>query len=56
LARSNFNTELRTGVLATLQDQLPAHRADGGNLQGLLATWDQSAKGFAATTLTTLAR
>jgi hypothetical protein len=50
------NTELRTGVLATLQDQLSAHRADGENLQGLLAKWNQSAKGFAATTLATLAR
>ncbi|HSU47581.1 MAG TPA: class II fructose-bisphosphate aldolase [Arthrobacter sp.] len=56
VGKVNFNTELRTGVLATLQDQLPAHRADGENLQGLLATWNQSAKGFAATTLATLAR
>ena len=56
VGKVNFNTELRTGVLATLQDQLPAHRADGENLQGLLATWNQSAKGFAASTLATLAR
>ena len=56
VGKVNFNTELRTGVLATLQDQLPAHRVDGENLQGLLATWNQSAKGFAATTLATLAR
>lgn len=56
VGKVNFNTELRTGVLATLQDQLPAHRADGENLQGLLATWNRSAKGFAATTLATLAR
>ncbi|MDQ0661853.1 tagatose 1,6-diphosphate aldolase GatY/KbaY [Arthrobacter ulcerisalmonis] len=56
VGKVNFNTELRTGVLATLQDQLPAHRADGENLQGLLATWNQAAKGFAATTLATLAR
>ncbi|MFF2346945.1 class II fructose-bisphosphate aldolase [Pseudarthrobacter sp. NPDC058119] len=56
VGKVNFNTELRTGVLATLQDQLPAHRADGENLQGLLALWNQSAKGFAGTTLATLAR
>ncbi|MDP9985934.1 MULTISPECIES: class II fructose-bisphosphate aldolase [Arthrobacter] len=56
VGKVNFNTELRTGVLATLQDQLPAHRADGENLQGLLSLWNQSAKGFAATTLATLAR
>jgi len=56
VGKVNFNTELRTGVLATLQDQLPAHRADGENLQGLLALWNTSAKGFAATTLATLAR
>ena len=55
VGKVNFNTELRTGVLATLQDQLPAHRADGENLQGLLSLWNQSAKGFAATTLATLA-
>lgn len=56
VGKVNFNTELRTGVLATLQEQLPAHRADGENLQGLLALWNTSAKGFAATTLATLAR
>lgn len=56
VGKVNFNTELRTGVLATLQDQLPAHRADGENLQGLLSLWNQCAKGFAATTLATLAR
>lgn len=56
VGKVNFNTELRTGVLATLQDQLPAHRGDGENLQGLLALWNQSAKGFAGTTLATLAR
>lgn len=56
VGKVNFNTELRTGVLATLQDQLPAHRADGENLQGLLARWNTSAKDFAAATLETLAR
>ncbi|RAX15680.1 class II fructose-bisphosphate aldolase [Pseudarthrobacter sp. AG30] len=56
VGKVNFNTELRTGVLATLQDQLPAHRADGENLQGLLARWNHSAKEFATATLATLAR
>ncbi|MFP5366807.1 MAG: class II fructose-bisphosphate aldolase, partial [Actinomycetes bacterium] len=52
----NFNTELRTGVLSTLQEQLPGHRADGENLQGLLGHWNSSARGFATTTLATLTR
>jgi tagatose 1,6-diphosphate aldolase GatY/KbaY len=56
VGKVNFNTELRTGVLATLQDQVSAHRADGENLQGLLARWNHSAKDFAANTLATLAR
>ncbi|MDQ0798689.1 class II fructose-bisphosphate aldolase [Arthrobacter sp. SLBN-112] len=56
VGKVNFNTELRTGVLATLQDQLPDHRADGENLQGLLARWNHSAKEFATATLATLAR
>ncbi|MEE9098006.1 class II fructose-bisphosphate aldolase [Pseudarthrobacter phenanthrenivorans] len=56
VGKVNFNTELRTGVLATLQDQVAGHRADGENLQGLLSLWNASAKGFAATTLATLAR
>lgn len=56
VGKVNFNTELRTGVLATLQDQLPAHRADGENLQGLLAKWNQSAKEFAGYALATLTR
>ena len=56
VGKVNFNTELRTGVLATLQDQLPGHRSDGENLQGLLGHWNSSARAFAATTLTTLTR
>ncbi|NUS36311.1 MAG: class II fructose-bisphosphate aldolase [Pseudarthrobacter sp.] len=56
VGKVNFNTELRTGVLATLQDQVAAHRADGENLQGLLGLWNNSAKDFAAATLATLAR
>ncbi|TLM87997.1 class II fructose-bisphosphate aldolase [Pseudarthrobacter sp. NamE5] len=56
VGKVNFNTELRTGVLATLQEQLPAHRADGENLQALLGRWNSTARGFAATTLATLSR
>jgi tagatose 1,6-diphosphate aldolase GatY/KbaY len=56
VGKVNFNTELRTGVLAALQDQLPGHRADGENLQGLLAHWNASAGSFASATLATLTR
>ncbi|WP_455836463.1 class II fructose-bisphosphate aldolase [Pseudarthrobacter siccitolerans] len=56
VGKVNFNTELRTGVLATLQEQLPAHRADGENLQALLGHWNQAARSFASTTLATLKR
>lgn len=56
VGKVNFNTELRTGVLATLQEQLPAHRADGENLQALLGHWNASAADFAAGTLATLGR
>ncbi|ADX71627.1 fructose-bisphosphate aldolase [Pseudarthrobacter phenanthrenivorans Sphe3] len=56
VGKVNFNTELRTGVLSTLQEQLPGHRADGENLQGLLGHWNSSARGFATTTLATLTR
>lgn len=56
VGKVNFNTELRTGVLATLQEQLPAHRADGENLQALLGHWNRSAGAFAAGTLATLSR
>jgi tagatose 1,6-diphosphate aldolase GatY/KbaY len=56
VGKVNFNTELRTGVLATLQEKLPAHRADGENLQALLGHWNNSAKDFAAGTLATLTR
>jgi tagatose 1,6-diphosphate aldolase GatY/KbaY len=52
---SNFNTELRMGILATLQEQLPGHRVDGENLQGLLGRWNNSARDFAASALVTLA-
>lgn len=56
VGKVNFNTELRTGVLATLEQQLPGHRADGENLQALLAHWNSSARDFATTTLATLTR
>jgi len=56
VGKVNFNTELRTGVLSTLQDQLPAHRTDGENLQGLLGHWNASAKGFAGAALGMLTR
>jgi tagatose 1,6-diphosphate aldolase GatY/KbaY len=56
VGKVNFNTELRTGVLAVLEEQTAAHRADGENLQALLAHWDSSARTFAATALATLSR
>jgi tagatose 1,6-diphosphate aldolase GatY/KbaY len=56
VGKVNFNTELRTGVLSTLQEQLPAHRADGENLQGLLSHWSTSAREFATSALGMLTR
>jgi tagatose 1,6-diphosphate aldolase GatY/KbaY len=56
VGKVNFNTELRTGVLSTLQDRLPEHRADGENLQGLLGHWNTSAKDFAGAALGMLTR
>ncbi|RNL49823.1 class II fructose-bisphosphate aldolase [Arthrobacter oryzae] len=56
VGKVNFNTELRTGVLAVLQAQTAAHRADGENLQGLLRQWDASAKAFAGQALGILTR
>ncbi|MGO4804484.1 class II fructose-bisphosphate aldolase [Arthrobacter sp. 2MCAF15] len=56
VGKVNFNTELRTGVLAVLEDQTTAHRADGENLQALLGHWDAAARAFAATSLGTLSR
>jgi tagatose 1,6-diphosphate aldolase GatY/KbaY len=56
VGKVNFNTELRTGVLAALEEQLPVHRADGENLQGLLAQWNAAAKDFGASTLAILSR
>ena len=54
VGKVNFNTELRTGILATLEAETPAHRADGENLQGLLARWNGSAWSFAGATLAML--
>ncbi|MCO4252402.1 class II fructose-bisphosphate aldolase [Pseudarthrobacter raffinosi] len=56
VGKVNFNTELRTGVLSALQEQLPAHRADGENLQGLLGRWNTSAREFATSALGMLTR
>lgn len=56
VGKVNFNTELRTGVLARLEDKTPAYRADGENLQGLLADWDTAARDFATTALGALSR
>ncbi|KRE71244.1 class II fructose-bisphosphate aldolase [Arthrobacter sp. Soil762] len=56
VGKVNFNTELRTGVLSTLQEQLTAHRADGENLQGLLGHWNTSAREFATSALGMLTR
>ncbi len=56
VGKVNFNTELRTGVLATLQEQLPGHRSDGENLQGLLGHWSRSAGSFASSALGMLSR
>ncbi|MET3922548.1 class II fructose-bisphosphate aldolase [Arthrobacter sp. UYEF20] len=56
VGKVNFNTELRTGVLAVLEEQTAAHRADGENLLALLAEWDTAARDFAANALRTLSR
>jgi tagatose 1,6-diphosphate aldolase GatY/KbaY len=56
VGKVNFNTELRTGVLAVLEEQTTPHRADGENLQALLGLWNASARTFAATALATLSR
>lgn len=51
VGKVNFNTELRTGILSMLESETSAHRADGENLQGLLARWNSSAARFAGATL-----
>jgi tagatose 1,6-diphosphate aldolase GatY/KbaY len=56
VGKVNFNTELRTGILSTIQEQLSEHRADGENLQGLLGHWNSSAREFAGSALWMLTR
>lgn len=56
VGKVNFNTELRTGVLTTLETETPAHRADGENLQGLLGCWNKAAADFAGVALRMLTR
>lgn len=56
VGKVNFNTELRTGVLTVLAEQVTAHRTDGENLLGLLSRWDDAARDFAVRTLRTLSR
>ncbi|WP_423183096.1 class II fructose-bisphosphate aldolase [Arthrobacter sp. NyZ413] len=56
VGKVNFNTELRTGILAMLEAETSAHRADGENLQGLLGRWSASASAFAGATLDILSR
>ncbi|MFJ4266359.1 class II fructose-bisphosphate aldolase [Paenarthrobacter nicotinovorans] len=51
VGKVNFNTELRTGILSTLESETATFRADGENLQGLLARWNGSAAAFAGATL-----
>jgi tagatose 1,6-diphosphate aldolase GatY/KbaY len=56
VGKVNFNTELRTGVLAVLAERVSVHRADGENLQALLGEWDAAARNFAVNALRTLSR
>jgi tagatose 1,6-diphosphate aldolase GatY/KbaY len=56
VGKVNFNTELRTGVLAVLEERISAERADGENLQALLGQWDRTARAFAVNALRTLSR
>jgi tagatose 1,6-diphosphate aldolase GatY/KbaY len=51
VGKVNVNTELRTGVLSTLQQHLSGHRADGENVQGLLGHRNSSARGFTTAAL-----
>jgi tagatose 1,6-diphosphate aldolase GatY/KbaY len=56
VGKVNLNTELRTRVLAALQEQIVERRADGENLQGLLSGWSNAANEFAADALAVLSR
>lgn len=51
IGKVNFNTELRTGVLRTLEAETGNHRAAGENLIGLLGLWQESVQGFTKATL-----
>jgi tagatose 1,6-diphosphate aldolase GatY/KbaY len=54
VGKINFNTELRTGVLAAVQREIGARRADGEDLLGLIAVWQEAARTFARASLSTL--
>lgn len=54
VGKINFNTELRTGVLRSLERGIAASRADGENLASLLDQWSATATAFALSTLRTL--
>lgn len=54
VGKVNFNTELRTGVLSTLESEISAHRSDGENLLGLLGFWQATVRNFTTVTLAIL--
>lgn len=55
IGKININTELRTGILRTLEDSIAPLRADGENLAGLIESWSRTTEEFARATLGTLA-
>ncbi len=48
IGKVNINTELRTSTLAAVEEALPAMRAAGENMLGLLGVWTGSAAATAA--------
>lgn len=54
VGKINFNTELRTGVLSAVQREVDARRADGEDLLGLLAVWQEASRTFVRESLATL--
>jgi tagatose 1,6-diphosphate aldolase GatY/KbaY len=54
VGKINFNTELRTGVLSAVQREVDARRADGEDMLGLLAMWQEAARTFVRASLATL--
>jgi len=54
VGKINFNTELRTGVLAAVQREIDSRRSDGEDLLGLLAVWQEAVRTFARASLETL--